>query len=133
MEFQLPSHGTYAVKYDSRSESQKSSLALKGGSTVAVPQNLSLRLFQENIATAIPEKWEDMGIELDLPMTIISTIERERQGNLRHCFAKVFDYWQRHPTPQRPFCWDTVVEVLRSSLIDEPELARKIAKDFVDE
>ena len=74
-----------------------------------------------------------VGFELDLPMSTIRAIEIERHGNLHSCFAEVFDRWQKNPTPQRPFCWDTVVKVLRSPVIDELELARKISKDFVDE
>ena len=130
---ELPNRGSYAVKYNSCSESQKLSSArpLEGSPTER--QELSLRLFQESIAAAIPEKWQEMAIELDLSMSTIRAIETERHGNLRRCFAGVFDHWQKHPTPQRPFCWDTVIKVLRSPVIDEPELARKIAKDFVDE
>ena len=94
---------------------------------------LSLRLFLENVASAIADKWQMVGFELDLPMSTIRAIEIERHGNLHSCFAEVFDRWQKNPTPQRPFCWDTVVKVLRSPVIDELELARKISKDFVDE
>ena len=93
-------------------------------------QELSLRNFQANVASAIPDKWQAMATELDLPMATIRVIETEEQGNLRRCFVKVFDHWQKDPTPQRPFCWDTVVEVLRSPVIDEPELARNISHQF---
>ena len=96
-------------------------------------QELSVRLFLENVATAIPDKWQMVGFELDLSVSTIRTIEAEIHGNLHRSFAEVFDRWQKHPTPQRPFCWDTVVKVLKSAVIDEPELARKIAKDFIDE
>ena len=130
VEVQLPNRGSYAIKYDSCNESQKSSSTHPFEGSPTERQELSLRLFQENIAAAIPDKWEDVGIELDLPMSTIRTIESEKHGNLRRCFAEVFDRWQKNPTPQRPFCWDTVIKVLRSPLIDEPELARKIAKDF---
>ena len=96
-------------------------------------QELSVRLFLENVATAIPDKWQMVGFELDLPVSAIRAIETERHGSLHRCFAEVFDRWQKHPTLQRPFCWDTVVKVLKSPVIDEPQLARKIAKDFIDE
>ena len=133
VEVQLPNRGSYAIKYDSCIENQKSSSAhpLEGSPTER--QELSLRNFQANLASAIPDKWQAMAIELDLPMSTIRAIETERRGNLQYCFADMFDCWQRHPTPQRPFCWDTVFKVLKSPVIDEPELARKIAKDFIDE
>ena len=130
MEVQLPNRGSYVIKYDSCRESQESSSAhpLEGSPTEQ--QELSLRLFQANVASAIPQKWEDVGIELDLPMPTICTIERERHGNLRRCFAEVFDHWQKNPTPQRPFCWGTVVQVLKSPAVNEPVLARKISQQF---
>ena len=59
-------------------------------------------------------------------MSTIRTIETEKRGNLQQCFAEVFDHWQRNPTPQRPFCWDTVVKVLKSPAVNEPELANNL-------
>ena len=129
-EFQIPNRGSYSIKYDSCSVSQKSSSAHPLDNSPTVQQELSLRLFQANVASVILDKWEDVAIELDLPMATITTIERERHGNLRHCFAKVFDHWQKNPTPQRPFCWNTVVKVLRSPSVNEPVLARNISQQF---
>ena len=128
---QLPS-GTLAIKYDPFSEScQKPSLTHSLDlRSLADEQMLTMRLFQAHVASAIPDKWEAMAIELDLPMATITTIERERQGNLLICFAKVFDHWQKNPTPQRPFCWETVVKVLKSPTINEPVLARNISQQF---
>ena len=131
LEIQLPNHGgTRTVNYNSYGKSQESSSAhpLEGSPTER--QELSLRLFQANVAAAIPEKWEDVSIELDLPMSTIRAIETERHGNLRRCFAEVFDHWQKNPTPQRPFCWDTVVQVLKSPAVNEPVLARNISQQF---
>ena len=129
LEVQIPDRGTYAVKYDSLSEIKKSSSTrpLQGSSTER--QKLSLRLFQANVASAIPDKWEAVGVQLDVLWSTIRTIEKERQGNLNR-FAEVFDHWQRCPSCQRPFCWDTVVEVLRSPDINETELADKISQKF---
>ena len=130
---QLPT-GTLAIKYDpATSESSKQPLlahSLDPHSLAAEQQELSIRLFQENISSVIPSKWQDVGFALDLPMATITTIEKETQGNLRLCFAKVFDHWQRNPTPQRPFCWDTLVKVLKSRAINEPVLAKTISKQF---
>ena len=128
---QLPT-GTLAIKYDPFSEScQKPSLAHSLDlRSLADEQMLTMRLFQAHVASAIPDKWQAMAIELDLPMASITTIERETQGNLLICFAKVFDHWQKNPTPQRPFCWDTVVKVLKSPTINEPVLARNISQQF---
>ena len=89
-----------------------------------------MRIFQEKLASVIPDKWEDVAIELDLPMATIRVTERERQGNSKRCFAEVFDHWQKNPTPQQPFCWDTVVKVLQSPSVNEPVLARDISQQF---
>ena len=133
MEVELPNRGSYAIKYDSCSKSQKSSSAHPLEDSADASKGLSLRLFQENITSVIPDKWQAMAIELDLPMSTIRTVEMERHGNLQHCFAEVFDHWQKNPTPQRPFCWDTIVKVLQSPSVNEPVLARKIANDFIND
>ena len=85
-------------------------------------------LFLENVAAAIPDKWQMVGLELDLPISTIRSIEAEKHVNLQGCFAEVFDHCQRNPTPQRPFCWDTVVKVLQSPSVNEPVLARNISQ-----
>ena len=129
-EVELSDSRTVKNTYESCRKIQKSSSAHPLDSSPTERQELSLRLFQANVSSAIPDKWEDVAIELDLPMATITTIERERQGNFRHCFAKVFDHWQKNPTPQRPFCWDTVVKVLKSPSVNEPVLARNISQQF---
>ena len=107
------------------------SIDAAGTDIVINVQELSLQLFLENVASVIPDKWQMMGTQLDLPVATIHAIEAEKQENMQR-FAEVFDCWKKNPSDQRPFCWDTVVKVLRSPVIDESELANKIAKDFVD-
>ena len=61
LEVQLPDHdGTHTVEYDSYCESKKSSSAypLEGSPTV---RQLSVGLFQANVAVAIPRKVERCG------------------------------------------------------------------------
>ena len=107
------------------------SIDAAGADIVINVQELSLQLFLENIASVIPDKWQIMATQLDLPVATIRAIEAEKQENLQR-FAEVFGRWEKNPSDQRPFCWDTVIKVLRSPVIDESELANKIAKDFVD-
>ena len=128
---QLPT-GTLAIKYDPFSEScQKPSLAHSLDlRSLPIQQEPTMRLFLENVAAAIPDKWQMVGLELDLPMSTIRSIEAEKHVNLQRCCAEVFDRWQKNPTPQRPFCWDTVVKVLQSSAVNEPVLARNISQRF---
>ena len=86
---QLPT-GTLAIKYDPFSKNcQESTLAhsLDLHSLAKQQlQELSLRLFQANVSSAIPDKWQDMGIELDLPMSTITTVEKERHKEI-YAFA----------------------------------------------
>ena len=128
---QLPT-GTLAIKYDPFSERcQKPSLAHSLDlRSLPIQQEPTMRLFLENVAAAIPDKWQMVGLELDLPMSTIRSIEAEKHVNLQRCFAEVFDHWQRNPTPQRPFCWNTVVKVLQSPAVNEPVLARNISQQF---
>ena len=78
---------------------------------------------------AIPAKWRMIGIGLDLPPALLDAIEMHRRGDPHHCFVDVFDHWMKQPTPQRPFCWHTVIMVLQS--ISEVTLARKLRQKFV--
>ena len=128
---QLPT-GTLAIKYHPFSEScQEPSLAHSLDlRSLPIQQELTMRLFLENVAAAIPDKWQMVGLELDLPMSTIRSIEAEKHVNLQRCFAEVFDHWQKNPTPQRLFCWDTVVKVLQSPSVNEPVLARNISQQF---
>ena len=84
----------------------------------------------ENVASAIPDKWRKIGIGLDLPPARLNAIDTHRRGDPHDCFVDVFDHWMNQPTPQRPFCWRTVITVLQSPLISEVTLARKLRQKF---
>ena len=110
---------------------RKSSSAHPLDSSPTERQELSLRLFQANVSSIIPDKWEDVAIELDLPMATITTIERERQGNFRHCFAKVSLEKEPHPsaTVLLGHCCQSAA-VLQSPAVNEPVLASNILQQF---
>ena len=127
LKFQFSDHGgTHTVNCG---ESQKSFSEHLLESSPTERNELSLRLFQANVAAVIPKKWKYVGIELNLEMGTIRTIETKTQINVDR-LAEVFDHWQKNPTPQRPFCWDTVVNVLKSPAVNKPVLARKISQQF---
>ena len=84
----------------------------------------------ENVASAIPDKWRMIGIGLDLPPARLNAIDTHRRGNPHDCFVDVFDHWMNQPTSQRPFCWNTIITVLQSPLINEVILARKLRQKF---
>ena len=57
-------------------------------------------------------------------MGTIRTIETKTQINVDR-LAEVFDHWQKNPTPQRPFCWDTVVNKQKVVHNDEDIISRE--------
>ena len=77
----------------------------------------------ERVASRAIDKWRVLGIQLNISSHQLHSIERsERYPDL--CFAKVFDIWKRNSYP--PFTWATIVEALRSPIVEEYHLAMEI-------
>ena len=73
------------------------------------------------VASRIMDKWEVLGLQLNIPTQQLSKIQ---ESSPILCFAEVFDIWERKSDP--PFTWATIVEALRSPLVNENTLAKEI-------
>ena len=73
------------------------------------------------VASRAMDKWELLGLQLNIPTHQLSTIQK---SNLILCFVDVFDLWERKSDP--PFTWATIVEALRSPIVNENTLAKEI-------
>ena len=67
----------------------------------------------------LARKWREVGLALALTPPQLDDIEENHQG-----ISDVFQIWEDCST--RPFTWDTLLSALRSSVVNEPELANKI-------
>lgn len=86
----------------------------------------------EEIAAAIPAKWEEVGYAL--------RIERERMDQIKHetmklsstatSYCEVFSHWLKN-TLEHQRTWNTVLNALATKLVGEEQLARKITRKII--
>ena len=82
-----------------------------------------MRDLLKRVARRAIDKWRVLGLELNIPYHQLLSIERdERYPDL--CFVEVFNIWKRNSDP--PFTWATIVEALRSPIVEEYHLAMEI-------
>ena len=73
------------------------------------------------VASRAMDKWEVFGLQLNIPPQQLNTIQK---SSPILCFADVFDIWERKSDP--PFTWATIVEALRSPIVNENNVAKEI-------
>ena len=69
-------------------------------------------------------KWEDIGLQLDLSHTDIERIKIEEQERIEACFIKVFNKWETKLIP--PFTWPVIINALESPSVAEFRLASQL-------
>ena len=84
------------------------------------------------IATAIPDKWEEVGYELEIRRRDMQRIKYEvcRATNMTlTAYREIFDYWLNN---ELEHCtWTTVLKALASEQVGEEQLARRIRRDLL--
>ena len=78
-----------------------------------------------DVAAVIPAKWCEFGQQLDIKPGILCGFEQQNNKNCLRCFSDVFDKWMTSLT-RTPISWATVIDVLKSAIIDEQKLAKEI-------
>ena len=73
------------------------------------------------IASKAMDKWELIGLELDIEQHQLNTIT---DPDPMKCYSEVFSLWQKQA--DCPFTWGTIIEVLRSPVVRENALAQEI-------
>lgn len=76
------------------------------------------------VASEAKSKWRHVGIELGINKDILDDISEEKDPML--CYSTVFSQWEKKADPNFPFTWRTVVNTLRSSIVEENRLAMQI-------
>ena len=73
-------------------------------------------------------KWRNIGIELEINIGTLDSIERSFHFDHIECLTRMLDYWlkQTDPLPS----WDAIVEALESGPVGEGHLAEQLKKRY---
>ena len=91
------------------------------------PDNIDLL---SRVAMQLPMKWRQVGFELGIEKHDLVRIENEKNGETFLCYMEVFDIWERRNTKDKPYTWATLIQALRSPLVNEHSLADTLKRDF---
>ena len=69
-------------------------------------------------------KWRNFGIELEIDMGTLDSIERSFHFDHTECLTRMLDYWLKQTDP--PPSWDAIVEALESGPVGEGHLAEQL-------
>ena len=81
------------------------------------------------VAAAIPDKWWEVAVGLELDTGDIRRIEADEQKCIKR-FMAVFDTWKR--TETEPYTWKTIIDCLNTPLVNEKRLAKEILARCVE-
>ena len=75
------------------------------------------------VAAEVLNKWEILGLQLELEYVQLETISNKHQDNSLR-FAGVFELWQKRGSP--PYTWATIIDALRTKIVGEVQLAYEL-------
>ena len=87
-----------------------------------------------DIASTIPAKWRDIGINLGLSSGILDNIQNQNAGKTDasiRSFEQIFSMWKEQSP--RPYTWKTIIDVLKTSIVNENDLATRMASKYIIE
>lgn len=80
------------------------------------------------VAAALPTKWRIIGIQLGLSVAKLDEIESYYPQDCKRCYSSMFSHWESlGPTP---FSWTTVMDALKSDLVEENVFAARLEEDL---
>ena len=82
------------------------------------------------IASVIPAKWRDVGIQLGVSSGTLDDIQSQNAGkpppmSAFHSFERVFLEWKQ--LAQSSYMWKTIITALRTPAVGEVQLANTLA------
>ena len=83
-----------------------------------------LRDLLNQVAIEASGKWKKLGIQLKIDYHKLKTISKENHEDSFECYTEMFEKWRMCGNP--PYTWATVIDALRTKLMSEEELARKV-------
>ena len=76
----------------------------------------------------VQAKWKDIGIELDIDIGTLDSIERSCHFQDNNCLTRMLDFWFKQTDP--PPSWYAIVEALESGPVGEGRLAEQIKQKY---
>lgn len=89
--------------------------------------SLELRDLMNKVGCLIPDKWKDIGIQLNISYHRLKDIQSEVAGlpnRNQQAFYKVFHYWKTKKTS--PYTWETIIKALEAPAVGENRLANDL-------
>ena len=81
----------------------------------------------DHIVSQIPHKWYEFGCALAITPPQMEEIKENHSSNGNRAFADVIQIWQTEEP--YPFTWETLVMVLESSTVNEPQLLQQVSME----
>ena len=78
----------------------------------------------DHIVSQIPLKWFEFGSALAITPPQMEEIKENHPSNGNNAFVDVIKIWQTEKP--RPFTWETLMMVLESSTVNEPQLVQQL-------
>ena len=75
-------------------------------------------------------KWYDIGLELKVPLPTLKSIESKYVNDDKICLREVIAAWLRADDNAT---WESLVDALRTRVIDEPRLAAELEVKYCSE
>ena len=97
-------------------------------SVVADPLNKPPELleFLSQVASKARDKWEMMGLVLNIMPDQLNVISKKHHNPML-CYSEVFTTWKNKEKPAK-FTWTTIIEALKSPVVEENKLAGDIVQ-----
>ena len=85
-------------------------------------QEPTLRDLLNMVASKAVDKWMMFGVQLNIDQATLQQISY--QENPIRCYVELFTLWRQRQEP--PFTWNSVIDILRTPIVDEFGLAEAI-------
>ena len=76
------------------------------------------------VASHIPTRWRDVGIQLNLSLSDLNAIGISTPADSLQRFSSVFHLWRSKLSA--PYNWSTVIHALEAPAVNETRLARRL-------
>ena len=83
-----------------------------------------MRDLLRRVASRAMDKWKLIGLDLGIESHELRTISKYHPQSTMQCCFEVFSLWQNKADP--PFTWATIIDALRSPIVEETALAQEI-------
>ena len=77
----------------------------------------------------VADKWEPIGIHLDLPLATLSTIAAEHPKDPHMCLIKMLNTWLKEADPLPT--WSAIIEAVE--FLGEKQLSRELQEKYCEQ